>query len=149
MDYTCESVSNLQTGEPFVFDVEESRLSLFEHNKGVLKRLVEEGDKKAPFRLSCLVRNFEFSFFPAYEDLLEIMFDNGYTPELATKILTDFGLSNESVVGILADPNFERSVRGWFESITCDGDRATRTLEIVYRSAKNFLESGRFLQTLP
>lgn len=149
MNYTCESVNNLQTGEPFVFDVDESRLATFEHNKGVLKRLIEEGDKKAPFKLSCLVRNFEFSFFSAYEDLLNIMFDNGYTPELATKILTDFGLSDESVVSILADPNFEESVGEWFESITCDDDRATRTLEVVYRSVKNFLEKGRFLRTLP
>ena len=136
--YTTEYVKNLSTGEPFVFEVSTES---FERLK-LQKRLVGEG--RAPMLASTveeLVKNFELSCFGAFDKIVEIFIDNGFTTELITKILQDFGVSEPFIRKLLEDDAFISRMKPWFEGITCDGGRAIRTLAVVYDSVKAYFSA--------
>ena len=136
--YTTEYIKNLSTGEPFIFEVSTESLERLE----LQKRLVGEG--RAPFLASTveeLVKNFELSCFGAFDKIVEIFIDNGFTIELITKILQDFGVSESFIRKLLEDDAFISRMKPWFEGITCDGGRAIRTLAVVYDSVKAFFSA--------
>lgn len=134
MFYTTEYVMNLSNGTPFCFDVSDETLSRLEHQKA----LINQG--KAPMLGSIeeLTRYYEFSFFPSYKELLKIFFENGYTDELMTEILKDFGVPESFIPKLLEDEEYVSKIKPWFEGITCDGSRASRTLIVVYEKTKVF-----------
>lgn len=134
--YTTQFVKNLTTGESFTFEVPQQTLDRLEQGK----RYIEEGQASPLLgTVEQLTESYEFSFFPCYEEVRKIFFDNGYTDELAAQILNEFGLTEPSVSRLVNNPNFVRRVRGWFEGITQDGQRASRTLKVVYATAKQLL----------
>jgi hypothetical protein len=136
--YTTEYVKNLSTGKPFVFEVSTESLERLK----LQKRLVGEG--RAPMLASTveeLVKNFELSCFGAFDKIVEIFINNGFTTELITKILQDFGVSEPFIRKLLEDDAFISRMKPWFEGITCDGGRAIRTLAVVYDSVKAFFSA--------
>ena len=136
--YTTEYIKNLSTGEPFIFEVSTKSLERLE----LQKRLVEEG--RAPMLGSTveeLKKNFELSCFEAFNKIVEIFIDNGFTTELITKILQDFGVSEPFIRKLLEDDAFISKMKPWFEGITCDGGRAIRTLAVVYDSVKAYFSA--------
>ena len=91
-----------------------------------------------------VTKTYEFSFFPAYQELLKIWFENGFTIELITQILTDFGVTEPFIQRLLEDADFISSTKQWFGGITCDGERASRTLRVVYDVTKSYFSpTGR------
>lgn len=132
LDYITEYVKNISTGRPFTFTVSEEALERLE----MQKHMVQAG--RAPMigrSVPELVENFEFSQFPAYKDLLKIFVANGFSTDLITKILQNFGASESFIRELLRHKKFIPSVKPWFEGITCDGGRAIGTLRIVYMNA--------------
>ena len=86
--YTTVYVMSLDTGKPFVFDVSSNILDRLERQKYSVSQ------EQAPLlgnSVEELVENFEFSLFPTFGEVLKIFFQNGFTNELITKILCDFG----------------------------------------------------------
>lgn len=135
--YVTQYVKNLATGESFAFEVPQETLDRLE----LQKRYIENGEASPLLgTVQELTEMYEFSFFPSYHEVRKIFFDNGYTDKLATQILTEFGLTEPSVSRLINNPNFVHNVAGWFESITQDGERAARTLKIVYLTVKGLLK---------
>lgn len=133
--YITQHVKNLTTGEPFTFEVPQESLDRLERQK----RYIEAGEASPLLgTVESLTESYKFSLFPCYEEVRKIFFQNGYTPELAAQILTEFGLTEPSVSRLIDDPKFVQSVIGWFEGITQDGERTSRTLKIVYHAAKQY-----------
>lgn len=137
--YITKYVKNILSGEQFKLEITDRDLERLEKQKVLV------GAGQAPMLASSveqLVEDFEFSKFPAFQDLLGIMFDNGFSPELATKILSDFGANEQLVRELLENNGFVSRVKPWFSGITCDGGRAVRTLRIVYATALACLKRG-------
>jgi hypothetical protein len=132
--YTTQYVKNLTTGESITFEVDEEKFRTFERQR----RLIEEGQAPLLGSVEDLVIFYEFSFFPAYHELLKIFFENGFTTELITEILQGFGLDESFIGRLLDDEKFISGVRPWFEGITSDGERASRTLRVVYDTTKSY-----------
>lgn len=142
MQYTTTLVMNLMTGQPFIFDVPEEKISRLESQK----EAVFKG--RAPLlgnSVEDLITNWEFSHFRAFNELLKIFMGDGYTNELITQILLEFGLPESYIHKLIEDERFVDSIRPWFIGITCDGGRAIRTLRKVYERAKQYFspEEGR------
>ena len=136
--YTTEYIKNLSTGEPFTLEVSTESFERLE----LQKRLVKEG--RAPMLASTveeLKKNFELSHFEAFNEIVEIFINNGFTNELITKILRDFGVSEPFMQKLLEDDAFISRMKPWFEGITCDGGRAIRTLAVVYDSVKAYFSA--------
>ncbi|MDD5165179.1 MAG: hypothetical protein PHG25_01395 [Candidatus Pacebacteria bacterium] len=127
MVYTTKSIKNLFNGEPFTLDVPPEKMARFEK----AMKYAESGGHMFHTK-EAFIRMWELSLFPSYQELLKIWFDNGYTPELMAQILRDFGIPNDFAQKLLEDERFIEGLRGWFEGITCDGERASRTLGCVY-----------------
>lgn len=148
--YTTEYVKNLRTGEPFTFEVPKETLERLE----LQKKLVKAGQAPLLGDLESLTETYEFSFFPAYKELLKIWIKNGFKAELITQILSDFGVTKEFIQKLLEDEKFVSNASQWFEGITCDGGRASRTLKIVYDLTKSHFSANEetgwewFTQTL-
>jgi hypothetical protein len=137
--YTTQYLKSFSTDKPFTFEVTDTDLKRLEFQK----RSFESG------RLSMLgnsieelVRNFEFSFFPSYNDVLEISFENGFTFDLITKILRDFGANEMFIQELIRNKNFVSPIKPWFSGIVGDGGRAIRTMSIVYNTALKCWKSG-------
>lgn len=139
MKYTTEYIVNLITGEPFVFDVDKSKWQHFERQKDWIKSHIPGQGVPPMYNLPELKKCFECSLFPAYEEVLKIFIEDGYTEELITQILNDFGLWPELTASIVANPDYRKRVHGWFHGVTCDGERARRTLKIAYYAVIDFL----------
>ncbi len=131
MTYTTRYVLNLVTGEPFVFEVADRIIARLNYQK----ELILKGNTILGTTES-LTTTYEFTFFPSYEEVIKIWMENGYTDELITQILKEFGLSDGIILRLIEDNKFVEHVKPWFEGITQDGGRASMTLEIVYREAK-------------
>jgi len=126
--YTTEFVRNLSTGKPLVFDVPDKELKMLARQKVQLEKgalLFCDTEKD-------LVLGFEFSLFSAFEEICKIFSQNGFTEEILTNLLEEFGVEEVMIEKILEDENFLSVVRPWFGGITCDGERAARTIKIVY-----------------
>ena len=136
--YTTEYVKNLKTGKPFTFEVTDEKLARFE----LQKKLVNAGQAPMLGDLNNITQVFEFTLFPAYQDLLKIWFDNEFTPELMTKILNDFGADEQFIQRLLEDQDYISQTMPWFEGITCDGERAACTLKIVYDQTQSYFKPG-------
>lgn len=126
---------NLSTGKPFQFEVPDEKIARWEYQRG----LVREG-KGSPMLGSIeeLISIHEFSIFPAYQEILKIWFENGYTEELMTEILVDFGVTEPFIQKLLEDQAYVEHIKPWFEGITCDGARSARTLAIIYSKTKQY-----------
>lgn len=131
--YTTEYVKNLTTGEPFTFEVSGETLERFERQK----ELIRTGKSYMLGSIESLTKSYEFSFFPAFEEVLKIWFDNGFTTELITQILEGFGVTEPFIQKLLEDDKFISQTKPMFEGITCDGGRAATTLNIVYDVIKS------------
>lgn len=134
--YTTQYVKNLSTGEPFILEVDDEVISRLE----LQKKRVKAG-KSSPMlgrSVEELTKTYEFSFFPAFNEVLQIFIEDGFTTELITKILKDFGVSEPFIQKLLEDEDFISQVKPWFSGITSDGGRAVRTLAVVYNSAKSY-----------
>jgi hypothetical protein len=129
MFYETQKVKNLFTGEPFSLEIPEEKMRRFEEVKKMLKSGTPMFQSEEE-----LIRLWEFSFFPSYQELLKIFFENGYTDELMTQILKEFGIPDDFAQKLLEDEQFIENLKGWFEGITCDGERASRTLSYVYEA---------------
>jgi len=132
--YTTQCVKNLHTGKSFTFEVPQQTIEYFEMQKG----LVETGQAPMLGSVEKLTTIYEFSFFPAYKELLKIWTSNGFTTELIVQILADFGVTQPFIYKLLEDDKFISDVQPWFEGITCDGERASRTLKVVYDTVKSY-----------
>ena len=135
--YITQYAKNLKTGEPFTLEVTDEKLKRFEHQK----ELIKAGRAPMLGNLDNVTQVFEFTLFPAYQELLKIWFDNGFTPELIAQILTDFGMDQEFIQKLLEDDDYISQTAPWFEGITCDGERASRTLKIVYDQTKSYFST--------
>jgi hypothetical protein len=134
--YSTVIVTNLTNGLPFNFEVSPESLNRFEYQK----KLIKDG-KASPMlgTLEKLTRAFEFSLFPTFKQLLNIFFEDGFSDELLTQILQEFGIEDKSFIHkLLEDEDYISRVKPWFEGITHDGERAARTLMIVYDETKRF-----------
>jgi len=137
--YTTQYVKSFSTDKPFVFEVTGKALDVLE----LQKRNVEAG--RAPLlghSVEELVKNFEFSLFPSFKDVLEIFFENGFSFDLITKILRDFGADETLIQELVRNKNFVSQIQPWFSGITGDGGRAVRTMNIVYNTALKCWKSG-------
>lgn len=120
--FITKHIIDFTTRRPFEFEVDQeemNRISRYRQQGGENEYLVD------------------FLFFPSREEVRKIFFGNGYTEELVTKILKDFGTPKEKIHELLADQRFVQEIYGWFEDITQDGERAARTLLYVYKAAKD------------
>ena len=133
MQYTTTIVTNILTGEHFTFEVKDEVIACFERQKA----LIRSGGAPALGTIEDLTCIYEFGFFPSYEEVIKIFFENGYTDELALQILSEFGITEEISQVLLDDSSFVKAVKPWFEGVTCDGVRASRTIATVYNAAKS------------
>jgi len=134
MTYTTIYIKNLFTDQPITFDeVPEETMIFFEKQK----ELIRSGQAPMLGTVESLTRSRELSFFPAYQELLKIFFKNGYTDELMSQILHEFGVPRNYAEKLLEDENFVSQLKPWFEGITCDGSRAAITLGIIYDTVKD------------
>ncbi len=131
--YTTAKVRNLSTGHPFVFEVSQDTLDYFERMKeGVRERrsMYLSSEEEA-------VLIFEFSLFPVYHEVAKIFLKNGFTNELLTQILREFGIEDQTFIQkLLDDSDYVRSIQPWFTGIAGEGIRASRTLGIVYEATQ-------------
>jgi len=137
--YTTQYLKSFSTDKPFTFGVTDEDLKRLEFQK----RSVEAG--RAPMlghSVEELVRNFEFSLFPSFRDVLNIFFENGFSFDLVSKILCDFGADESFIQELLRNRNFVLKIQPWFSGITGDGGRARRTMSIVYSTALLCWKSG-------
>ncbi len=127
MIYTTRSITNLFDGKPFSLEVPPEKMAR-------LEKAIKYAESGAPmsYTKETFMRIWEFSLFPSYQELLKIWMENGYTPKLMAQILKDFGIPDDFAQKLLEDEKFIEGLRGWFEGITCDGERASRTLGMVY-----------------
>lgn len=123
--YKTEYVRNLTTGAPFIFVVSDEKFNF----------LMEEKRRKSP---DSEVLLWEFSLFSSYDVILHIFRGNGYTPELMTQILTDFGLQESLISRLLGDDDYLANTIPWFSDIVHEGERAARTLGIVYDAVRKY-----------
>ncbi|MCX6717545.1 MAG: hypothetical protein NTU76_02625, partial [Candidatus Taylorbacteria bacterium] len=101
--YTTQYLKSFSDDKPFAFEVTEEALELFE----LQKRSVEAGEAPAlGYSVEELVRNFEFSLFPSFKDVLEISFENGFSFDLITKILCDFGADESLIQELIRNKDF-------------------------------------------
>lgn len=147
--YKTEYVKNLSTGEPFTFEVPERELERLENQK----KLIAAGQAPMLGDIKDLIEIYEFSFFPAYKELLKIWFENEFTTELITQILSNFGATESFIQRLLEDEEYISEVKPWFEGITCDGERASRAMKMVYEQTKSYYSlcsnpSSRFWRSL-
>lgn len=129
--YTTEYIKDLLTGKPLTLEVEDKEISRLEYRKSIT---TQEGSFLYG-KTEQIVTEHELSFLPSYEEVLEIFMGDGYTNDLVSLILKDFGLDDGTISLLLADDSFVRKIRGWFVGITCDGERAARTMLVVYKEA--------------
>ncbi len=133
--YTTTLVKNLRTGQPFVFEVTQDDLNLFECQK-----------QRAREHTSMFLSNeeeafqyFEFGLFPACGKVMKIFLRDGFTPELLTQILREFGVEDPVFIQkLLENQDYISSIRPWFSGIAGEDARATRTLGIVYEATRRF-----------
>lgn len=132
--YTTKYVKNLCTGESFTFEVPDEKLERLKYQKELVK------SRRAPMLGSEeeLTKTYEFSFFPSYQELLKIGFNNGFTLELIIQILTDFGLTEPYIQRLIEDNEFISNTKPWFKGIIGDGERASRTIRVVYDVTKSY-----------
>lgn len=135
--YTTKYVKNLSTGEPIILEVNDDVLKRLERGK----RIVLSGQVPMSGGIEGLVKTCEFSFFASYEKVLQIWTEDGFTTELITQILIDFGVPRSFIPKLLEDDDYIANIRPWFAGITCDGERATRTLAVVYDSTKKYFSA--------
>ena len=137
--YTTQYLKSFSTDKPFTFEVTDEDLKRLE----LQKRNVEAG--RAPMlghSVEELVRNFEFSLFPSFRDVIKIFFENGFSSDLASKILRDFGADESFIQELLRNRDFVLQVHPWFSGITGDGGRAIRTMGMLYGTALKCWKSG-------
>ncbi len=132
--YTTVILTNLSTGLPFTFEVTQEKLERFQHHTNMVKT----GSAGKLGDLNKLTRAYELSMFPSFQTLLCIFFENGFTNELLIQILNEFGVNKFFIQKLLKDEQYISSIKPWFEGITSDAERATRTLGIVYDQTKSF-----------
>ncbi len=133
--YTTVKAKNLSTGQPFIFEVSQEDLDLFERQKQAAK------DRTSMFLFSeeDAISYFEFTLFPAFNEVVCIFFKNGLTGELLIQILQEFGIEDQTFIQkLLEDPDYISSIQPWFTGITGDGARASRTLGMVYEATSRF-----------
>jgi hypothetical protein len=137
MLYETKSIKNLFTGKPLILEVPDEKMQRFEKAVGYIK------SGKPKFHSDeNLLRIWELSFLPSYQELLKICWvDNGYTDELMAQILKDFGVPGDFAQKLLEDKKFIEELKGWFEGINCDGERASRTLGYVYDSIAGYFSA--------
>ena len=139
MQYDIQQFRHLLTGESLVLEIPDSE---FERFTRLREKFDNEGWSDREQRTSFL-RQWEASLFPAYKKVREIFFENGYTDELVTQILREFGADEDLIKKLLTDTDFVKSVKRWFEGITNDGERTTTTMLAVYGSALEFIRKSR------
>ena len=132
--YTTIRAKNLSTGQPFIFEISQEELDHFER----MKEGVRERRSMYLFSEEEAVRVFEFSLFPAYHKVANI-FLHGFTNELLTQILQEFGIEGQMFIQkLLEDSDYVASIQPWFTGIAGEGIRASRTLGIVYEATQRF-----------
>ncbi len=136
MIYETKCIKNFFTGKPFALEVLKEKMTQFERQKD----LVRSGNAPMLGSLEELTRLWELSFFPSYNELRKIWFDNGYTDELMAKILEDFEVPDDFAQKLIEDEEFVNGLKGWFEGITCDGERAARTLGFIYDAVAGYFK---------
>ncbi len=127
--YETRYVKNLASGEPLILEVPEEDLGRMEQKIALIRN-----GATSPFLRSVedVTRNHEFSFLPSYKEVLKIFIQDGFTIELLTQILQDFGLTSLDVERLISNENFTARIRPLFRGVTQDGDRASRVLMVVY-----------------
>ncbi len=134
MIYETQYIKNLFTGRPFSLEISAEQLSHFE----LQKKMVRDGNAPMLGSIEKLTRVVELSFFPSFHELLKIWIENGYTDELMSQILRDFEIPDDFAQKLLEDEKFVAGLKGWFEGITCDGERAAATLGLVYNAVADY-----------
>ena len=128
--YTTQHITNLSTGKPFQFEISQDKFDA-----------IEKWNKKVKTQRELIYFNpkiSEFTLFASYHEVRKIFIKNGFTDELVTQILTEFGLSINFIGKLLDDDVFIQRTMPWFEGVAQDGTRAATTLHIVYEQAKGY-----------
>ena len=133
--YTTQYVMNLSTGKPFVFEVPKEKLDRLDWQRRLLQS--GHGSPLLGRDIKTLTETHEFYFFPAFEVLLNIGTGNGFTIDLILQILRDFGIAESFIVKLLENETFMSDVVPWFEGISHDGGRASKTLRVIYDLTKS------------
>lgn len=127
MIYLTRSIRNPYTNEPYALEISDRTMTDFR----MAEEQARQGKSVAFRNADQLIRCWEFTLFPAFGDVCQVWTD-GYSKELMKRILTDFGVPHEFIEQLLADDEFVAKAKPWFNGITCDGERASRTLKIIY-----------------
>ena len=137
MIYTTEHLLNLVTGMPFRLEVESEKVNR-------LTSRIEQinlQNRCNPTKIkstAMMVTLFEFSLLPSHKLVCEIWVENGYTDELVTQILRDFGIADNFILRLLASDDFVSAVRPNFAGIIYNSSRASSLLFAVYKKTKSY-----------
>ena len=134
MIYKTTYVTNLFTGESLTLEIPGRNIAELEKKK----KRISSGQTSIPVTIEELTQNYEFSFFPAFELMCGIWIENGYTSELMSQILNDFGVPENFAEKLLEDEEFVNKLKPLFEGINCDDGRALRTLKSIYNQIKGY-----------
>jgi hypothetical protein len=142
--YTTVRAKNLSTGQPFTFEVSQEHLDLFERQK----KSAKEGRSWFLNNEEEAISYFEFTLFPAFNQVVHIFLTNGLTDQLLTQILREFGIEDQTFIHkLLEDSDYISSIQPLFTGIAGEGVRASRTLGIVYEATRRFYTAK--VNTLP
>ncbi len=131
--YSTVGSCHLSTGKPFVFEIAQADLDLFER----MKQAAKDGRSWYLSSEEEAVLYFEFTLFPAYQKIVKMGLENGLTEELLAQILRDFGIEDQTLIRkIMEDSDYVSSIQSWFTGIAGEGVRASRTLRIVYEATQ-------------
>ncbi len=134
--YKTQYVKNLLTGEPLTLEVEDRGII----NLSWERMLTYKRSSSLYGQTEQIITKYELSFLPSYKEVLKIFRGNGYTNDLVSLILKDFGLDDSGISSLLADDSFVRKIRGEFKDINCDRGRATKAMLVVYKEAERRIQ---------
>jgi len=128
MVYKTRLVRNLFNNDPYSLETDEGKLKRFVGATG-LEATAEIPREHSEYRR---IRLWEFTFFSSYKVVVEISRESGYSDDLMRQILRDFEVPGDFAEKLMADEQFIDSLKGFFRGISCDGQRAATTLQMVY-----------------
>jgi hypothetical protein len=131
--YTTEIVKSLGNGESFDFIISNDDYRKFYERKEKAKER-----QNLFMTLKDFIEMYEFSLFSSFQKVVKIFSGKEFDVSLLIQILTEFGINENFIEKLIADPLYMENIESWFEGICCDGERAARTLKMVYRHTEKY-----------
>lgn len=142
--YHTSQIMNLSTKERF--EIKVSFKSLRRHRKNLRSIVCPrpfEIEMVSIYRFrstKTMTAHFELMSFPVFEEFMRVMFTPEDPDRLLKESLVQLGASEEDIEKLIKNEKFVASAKSYFTGITCDGERALRTMLHLYRCAKKALE---------